>query len=273
VDAIVETLSDGAEAAGSTDPRAIKAFAGAGPVCAVLVTENFARPSPETLAAALQPALPDTAFLLLERQVSHEPPVAPFHARLRFPVDGRVLLSKIRRTLRQMRSGGADLRELHAEVELRSLGLEGKTHYEVLGVERGAPTDDITRAYDRLSLAFHPDRLRLLDDEARAHGMQLYLRIGEAYRTLRSPGSRMRYDHALDAGGTHMLDHRKDDRLASFESLSNLPAARKHLGLAQRALIGGDWAMALTQLKFAHSIDVENSLIASRIKELEEQRG
>jgi molecular chaperone DnaJ len=61
--------------------------------------------------------------------------------------------------------------------------------YIVLGVERGATSDDIKRAYKRLARKFHPD----INPGDRAAAQQ-FQRIAEAYETLSDPDRRRRYD-------------------------------------------------------------------------------
>ena len=65
--------------------------------------------------------------------------------------------------------------------------------YIVLGLERGATTADIKRAYRRLARRFHPD-INPGDREAAAR----FREIVDAYETLVDPDRRRRYD----AGGT-----------------------------------------------------------------------
>lgn len=274
IDALVQSLATGFAVEGASDPRAIKDFAARGRVDAVLVTENVTQPPAPQIAAALGPALPDTAFLLVSREIRATDDTGPFHGQVTFPIDPRVLVSKVRRTIRGLRQAESDLREVRALVEMRTIGLDDKNHYEVLGVATDAGVDEITRAYDALSLTFHPDRLRRLDEETRAHGMQFYLRVGQAYRTLRSASARIRYDHALEAG-THAesLTESGAGMLRSLDELSRVPAARKYLSLAQKALASGDRKMAIAHLRFALSLDEGNALVRKKLTEIEVSGG
>ncbi|MEQ1935896.1 MAG: J domain-containing protein, partial [Fimbriimonadaceae bacterium] len=63
-----------------------------------------------------------------------------------------------------------------------------KTYYEVLGVTQKASSDEIRRAYRRLALLEHPDRSKASDATER------FMRITEAYETLRDAELRRRYD-------------------------------------------------------------------------------
>jgi curved DNA-binding protein len=66
--------------------------------------------------------------------------------------------------------------------------VEFKDYYEVMGVARDAPADDIKRAYRRLARKYHPDVSKEKDAEAR------FKEIGEAYEVLRDPEKRAAYD-------------------------------------------------------------------------------
>ena len=61
--------------------------------------------------------------------------------------------------------------------------------YVILGVERGASSMEVERAYTRLARRYHPD-LNPGDSEAEA----FYRRATEAYETLRDPARRREYD-------------------------------------------------------------------------------
>lgn len=266
VQRVVAALGDTFMAEGALDPLAVKSFAAQGPVHAVLIAESITNPTPEALAAAMRPALPSTAFVLLTRDVRQAEPGGPFDVAVRFPLADKVFTSSVKRAMRLVRGGVKEPQSIAADIEIRSLRLAEKSHYEVLGVPAGAGLDRITAAYDDLSLRYHPDRLRGLEPAMQRQAMELYLRVGEAYRVLRSPNARMRYDHGhapeLDAAAADAGPQR-------FADLSTLAVARKYLELAQKALIAGDTKMAVAHLRFASSQDPDNALIAQKLAELD----
>src|SRR5882762_8703673 len=74
-----------------------------------------------------------------------------------------------------------------------------RDYYEVLGVARGAPEDEIKRAYRKLAVKFHPDKNP--DDP---HAEEKFKELGEAYDVLIDPEKRAAYDrfgHAAFASG------------------------------------------------------------------------
>ena len=270
VDAIVQAIaSQGHDAAGATDPRHLKAFAAAGAVDVLVVTENMSQPAPDALAAALRPALPACAFVLITRATAPLPDSSPFDAAIKFPVPEKILASALGRAIRARRPSAPDHRGLFAEIEIRSMRLDEQTHYDVLGVPRDASVDAIVAAYDRLSLAFHPDRVRTIPDADRERALALYLRIGDAYRTLRSPNDRARYDMKLETGVD--VTAQADAGPQTLVDLSRVPSARKYLDLAHKALASGNRKMALAHLRFAATQDADNVLLQRRLEELEAQ--
>lgn len=71
-------------------------------------------------------------------------------------------------------------------------------YYRVLQVRRDAEPEVIERAYKALSMKYHPDVSTPAQREVATRRMQV---LNEAYRTLRDPVSRRRYDMTLPPEG------------------------------------------------------------------------
>jgi hypothetical protein len=69
-----------------------------------------------------------------------------------------------------------------------------KNYYDVLGVERDAPTEEIRIAYKILVKKFHPD----VNPEQRDFFEKKSKELNEAYETLSNPSKREQYDIRLD---------------------------------------------------------------------------
>lgn len=75
--------------------------------------------------------------------------------------------------------------------------LEGKDHYAVLGVERGASPAEIKKSYFRLAKVYHPDRHHEQGMEALRKKLEaLFDRLAQAYDVLGHAQSRHDYDEA-----------------------------------------------------------------------------
>src|SRR5262249_26763540 len=72
-----------------------------------------------------------------------------------------------------------------------------KSYYELLEVAPSASDEDIKRAYRRLALQFHPDRIHPTLNR-RVTEMRFRL-INEAYAHLKTPEKRALYNAALQA--------------------------------------------------------------------------
>lgn len=79
-----------------------------------------------------------------------------------------------------------------------------KTNYEVLGVDKGVSSDEIKKAYRKLSMQWHPDK-NLNNKKAE----ERYKEITSAYTILSDPKKRKEYDFSLNnpfGGGSNMGD-------------------------------------------------------------------
>ncbi len=70
-----------------------------------------------------------------------------------------------------------------------------RCYYEVLGVERNAPERDISVAYRKLAIKFHPD-----SNPNNEEAIEKFKEAAEAYEVLSDPSKRARYDQYGHAG-------------------------------------------------------------------------
>lgn len=268
-----DLIGDRIVADGSADPRGVRGFAEHG-LDVLLVADAWTSPSPDRIAQAVRSAVGDhVASVLLTASMPEAQDGDVHDVRIRYPVAARVLQSRVVHAVRSRRSGGSGLpAERLADVEVRAMRMHQQNHYELLGVREDASLDTIKQAYDDLSLRLHPDRLRALpSDELREKGTELYVRITDAYRTLRSMSSRAQYNNSLRTGQQHQLrSTRPQDKVLALWELSGVPQAQKYLRLAQQALASGDRNLALVHLRFAATLDAGNDAIDERIRSLEE---
>jgi tetratricopeptide (TPR) repeat protein len=84
------------------------------------------------------------------------------------------------------------------EIQSMAEGLKTKNHFEVLGIPRASNEAQVKEAYFKLAKRFHPDMQRepALKDLAGAIEA-VFIRIGEAYDTLRNPRTRASYEERL----------------------------------------------------------------------------
>ena len=72
---------------------------------------------------------------------------------------------------------------------------EKRDYYEVLGVDRDAPPEDIKKAYRKLAHQYHPDK-----NPGNPSAEERFKEIGEAYEVLGNPDKRQAYDRFGPAG-------------------------------------------------------------------------
>lgn len=105
--------------------------------------------------------------------------------------------------------------------------------YAVLGVERGASTEEIKQAYRRLSLQWHPDK-----NPHRPNATEIFIKVQEAYQALSDPVLRRHYEG-------RPLDSARLPSIAA-EAAEPTPKSRRRHGVTRFVLqLGGLVAVLL----------------------------
>jgi curved DNA-binding protein CbpA len=76
---------------------------------------------------------------------------------------------------------------------------KAESHYDVLGIGPQATMSELKSAYYDIARNYHPDRYRTADPSLVLKIESAFVRITQAYETLRDPGQRATYHSKLDA--------------------------------------------------------------------------
>lgn len=76
-----------------------------------------------------------------------------------------------------------------------------KNYYEILGLDKNASDKDISKAFKKMSLKWHPDRWSTGTDEEKKNAEEKFKEINEANSVLSDPKKRRNYDTFGDPNG------------------------------------------------------------------------
>lgn len=93
-------------------------------------------------------------------------------------------------------------------------------YYKVLGVEKQASSNDIEKAFRKLSVKWHPDKVKVKDESLRESALNVYKKINEAKEILADSNKRELYDkygkEALKGSGPDMHPEHQADMMNEF---------------------------------------------------------
>lgn len=76
----------------------------------------------------------------------------------------------------------------------QSLSAPHEDFYDILGIQRTATDDEIKRAYRKLSIQYHPDRIKSTNPEHKKAATDKFIKISQAYEILKDADKRKQYD-------------------------------------------------------------------------------
>ena len=173
---------------------------------------------------------------------------------------------------------------LRMTVEIETLHelLPELDYYRLLQVPTTCDQARIDAAYRKESRRLHPDRYAALGDEAVVEKVNdIYRRLNEAYRSLKDPELRARYDEELDSGGTRVSDTAREkaarDRAtaAGPDQAATNPKAEKYWLMALRDFDQKNYRGAVMNIQFALTFEPENATFKewlTRSQELAESK-
>ncbi|XP_062064807.1 dnaJ homolog subfamily C member 5G [Lepus europaeus] len=89
----------------------------------------------------------------------------------------------------------------HVDEAARRLSKRGSTLYAVLELKKGAPAEDVKKAYRRLALQYHPDK-----NPGNPQAAEIFKEINTAHSVLSDPKKRKIYDQH-GSFGIYLYDH------------------------------------------------------------------
>ncbi len=91
-----------------------------------------------------------------------------------------------------------------------------RDYYEILGLQKGASSGEVKKAYRKLAMKYHPDRSKEPDAEAK------FKEISEAYAVLSDDKKRAQYDQHGHAGFDQMYSREDIFRNANFSGFEDI---------------------------------------------------
>jgi curved DNA-binding protein CbpA len=156
---------------------------------------------------------------------------------------------------------------LRARVEIETIHelLKELDCYQLLGLSADCPQKDIDVGFRNESRRLHPDRVTAgATPELRTQANEVFKAINDAYRTLRDPDSRARYDSERRAGAMRLDEAARKAAEAEAAAKSDparaarTPKGEKYWKMALQCWNDEDFNGAVMQINFALTFEPDN---------------
>ena len=157
---------------------------------------------------------------------------------------------------------------LKTRVEIQTLHeiLPELDYYRILHLAPVAPQADVEPAFRKESRRLHPDRYsRIGDAELMDQVNDVYRVVNEAYRALKDPDLRAKYDIELARGRKRISAEGRAaasqdaNATASLEHAARTPKGEKYWKMALQCWEDKDWKGSLIQIQFAMTFEPDNA--------------
>jgi CheY-like chemotaxis protein len=182
------------------------------PTAAEAPSEQPPLPVEPTSTPPPAPAEPPSAPPAVEETRSELPPTAVEPTSTPPPAAPRS------RTASALGSNESDVR-LRVELAAMAERMGGADFFEILGVPRDAPLENIESAYAELARSVHPDRFSGAGDAVKQLAEDVFTQVAQAYETLSDSKRRAAYRQGLEAGARPRPEVEEEQRTLKAEVL------------------------------------------------------
>jgi curved DNA-binding protein CbpA len=147
---------------------------------------------------------------------------------------------------------------------------QAQSYYEILGIDPDAAPLTVKAAFHAFGLRYHPDRFASDPVEVRQAAGEVFKRGVEAYRVLRRPPLRARYDEGLKKGKLRLDDRKIEEKVPlpqrTLEMIATTAKGKEFAKKAERFMSIGRLDDARLQLVNACQCEPFNQELAERLK-------
>jgi curved DNA-binding protein CbpA len=152
------------------------------------------------------------------------------------------------------------------EIETQHELLPELDYYQLLGVSQTCAQQDVDAGFRTESRRLHPDRHTAgATPEFKAIVNDVFKAVNDAYRTLRDPDARARYDAERRQGSLRMDDAARKAAEADAAAKADparaarTPKGEKYWRMGLQCFNDGDFSGAVMQINFALSFEPDNA--------------